>query len=150
MESSLKLSDQICFPVYAASRLIIRKYTPYLDELGLSYPQYLVMLVLWEEDHVPVRHIVEKLLLNTNTVTPLLQRLETMGLLNRKKCPEDERRVIVTLTAKGKKLKEKAADIPQDMSGCLLSDQISVADLSQLVKTLNQLIVQLGCGAEDQ
>ncbi|SHL59859.1 DNA-binding transcriptional regulator, MarR family [Chitinophaga jiangningensis] len=143
MEPTLKLADQICFPVYAASRLIIRKYTPYLDELGLSYPQYLVMLVLWEEDQVPVSFIVQKLLLNTNTVTPLLQRLEAMGMLTRKKSQQDERKVIVSLTAKGRKLKEQAASIPSEMAACLLSKEITAADLGMLVNKLNQLIATL-------
>ncbi|MBV7533135.1 MarR family winged helix-turn-helix transcriptional regulator [Chitinophaga sp. sic0106] len=143
MEPTLKLADQICFPVYAASRLIIRKYTPYLDELGLSYPQYLVMLVLWEEDQVPVSFIVQKLLLNTNTITPLLQRLEAMGMLTRKKSQHDERKVIVSLTAKGRKLKEQAATIPSEMAACLLSKEITAADLGMLVNKLNQLIATL-------
>ncbi|WP_291914678.1 MarR family winged helix-turn-helix transcriptional regulator [Chitinophaga sp. CB10] len=143
MEPTLKLADQICFPLYAASRLITRKYTPYLDQLGLSYPQYLVMLVLWETDQVPVSFIVQQLLLNTNTVTPLLQRLEAMGMLTRKKSREDERKVIVSLTAKGRKLKEQAATIPSEMAACLLSKDITAADLGALVQTLNQLIATL-------
>jgi hypothetical protein len=81
----LKLENQLCFPVYAASRLIIREYQPYLDKLGITYPQYLVLMVLWETNHVSVNEISQKLILNTNTVTPLLKRMESQGIINRQR-----------------------------------------------------------------
>ena len=97
----LKLENQICFPIYAASRLITREYQPLLDELGLTYPQYLVLMVLWENDGLPVNEIGRRLILNTNTVTPLLKRMETQGLVTRRRSADDERRVIVALTPQG-------------------------------------------------
>src|SRR5512133_2652142 len=97
----LKLSNQICFPLYAASRLITREYQPYLDKMEITYPQYLVLLVLWETDGIPVNEIAQKLILNTNTITPLLKRMETQGLITRKRSENDERKVIVCLTGKG-------------------------------------------------
>jgi DNA-binding MarR family transcriptional regulator len=102
IKEQLKLENQLCFPVYAASRLITRIYQPYLDEIGITYPQYLVLLVLWEKDEVTVNEISRKLILNTNTTTPLLKRLEAQGLVSRRRSGEDERKVIIALTAKEK------------------------------------------------
>ena len=101
------------FSGYAASRLITRAYQPHLDALGLTYPQYLVLMVLWEKDKLPVNYIAEKLILNTNTITPLLKRMESNGLLIRQRSKEDERKVYIELTEKGMKLREKAASIPR-------------------------------------
>lgn len=108
----LKLENQICFPFYALSRVIIRTYQPHLDKLGLTYTQYLVMLVLWEQDDLTVNQIAEKLVLNTNTVTPLLKRMESMGLLYRVRGNEDERKVFVRLTSEGLSMRAEAAGIP--------------------------------------
>ncbi len=108
----LKLENQLCFPFYAVSRLIIRAYQDDLDQLGITYPQYLVLMVLWENDFQTVNEIGDKLILNTNTITPLLKRMETMELLERKQSVTDQRKVMVNLTAKGQKLQEQAADIP--------------------------------------
>ncbi len=108
----LKLENQLCFPFYAVSRLIIRAYQDDLDQLGITYPQYLVMMVLWEKEMQTVNEIGEKLILNTNTITPLLKRMETMDLLERNQSETDQRKVIVSLTEKGRQLKEKAAEIP--------------------------------------
>lgn len=94
----LKLENQICFSVYAASRLITREYQPYLDQLGVTYPQYLVLMVLWESDEISVNDIAKKLILNTNTVTPLLKRMEKQGLLKRERSKTDKRKVIICLT----------------------------------------------------
>jgi MarR family transcriptional regulator, organic hydroperoxide resistance regulator len=101
----LKLNNQICFPLYATSRLITREYQPYLDALDLTYPQYLVLLVLWETDRISVNDIAQKLILNTNTLTPLLKRMEIQGLVSRQRFGKDERKVIVQLTEKGQALK---------------------------------------------
>lgn len=108
----LKLENQICFPLYAASRLITRAYQADLDKLGITYPQYLVMMLLWEHQEMTVNQIAEKLILNTNTVTPLLKRMETDGILNRVQSKQDQRKVLVTLTAKGQEMQEQAAQIP--------------------------------------
>jgi DNA-binding MarR family transcriptional regulator len=139
----LKLENQLCFPIYAASRLITREYKPLLDDLGLTYPQYLVMMLLWETDDLTVREITERLLLNTNTVTPLLKRMESQGLIMRQRSEEDERRVIVTLTSQGTALKEKAASIPGKLVASLASKSMTVDDLKTLVSQINTLINHL-------
>ena len=136
----LKLSNQLCFPVYAASRLIIREYQPYLDKLGITYPQYLVMMVLWEEKKLTVKEITNRLVLNTNTVTPLLQRMEKQNLLIRKKSTEDTRVVYVSLTKKGEALKEKAVRIPQKLSEKLMKGPFSVEELINLKQNLTSMI----------
>jgi DNA-binding MarR family transcriptional regulator len=139
----LKLENQVCFPIYTASRLIIRQYTPFLDELGITYPQYLVMLLLWETDHLTVNDITEKLLLNTNTITPLLKRLEAQGLITRQRSTEDERRVIVSLTTEGASMKEAAASIPERLVASLASNTMSVEDISTLVSQVCKIINHL-------
>ena len=136
----LKLDNQICFPVYAASRLIIREYQPHLDKLGITYPQYLVMLVLWEEDGIPVNDISHKLILNTNTVTPLLKRMETLGLISRIRSEEDERKVIVRLTDKGSELKADAAHIPFSLMADISPEDIDVEELIAMKNKLQEWI----------
>jgi DNA-binding MarR family transcriptional regulator len=135
----LKLSNQICFPVYAASRLITREYQPYLNKLGITYPQYLVLLVLWESDNISVNEITEKLILNTNTVTPLLKRMESFGIVSRKRSENDERKVIVHLTAKGRKMRKKAASIPEKLSAGLITSGLTIEELIELRNNLNIL-----------
>ncbi|TXK45340.1 MarR family transcriptional regulator [Pontibacter qinzhouensis] len=112
----LKLENQICFPLYAASRLVTRLYQPLLDALNLTYPQYLVLLVLWEHDGLSVNQIGEKLHLHSNTLTPLLKRLEQQGLLQRRRSTSDERQVQLFLTPQGTSLKAKAAAIPAQLA----------------------------------
>lgn len=139
----LKLQNQVCFPVYAASRLITREYQPFLDKLDLTYPQYLVLLILWETDEIPISDITHKLLLDTNTVTPLLKRMEAQGLIHRQRSRQDERKVIVRLTEKGKDLQEESASVPVNLISCLLSDNMSVNDLLTLRDRLNALVQTL-------
>jgi len=139
-ESQLLLSNQICFPIYSVSRLITKAYKPFLDELGITYPQYLVLMVLWENDGISVNQITQKLLLNTNTLSPLLKRMEKMQLLERSRSIEDERSVIIQLTTKGKKLQKNAVPIPEKLIRELLTDQIQMEDILQLKNTLCQLI----------
>jgi DNA-binding MarR family transcriptional regulator len=139
----LKLQNQVCFPVYTASRLITREYQPYLDKLGLTYPQYLVLLVLWEIDEIPINSITQQLLLDTNTVTPLLKRMETLGLLERQRSKEDERKVIVKLTEKGHQLQADAALIPESLVGDLLSEEMKLDELIGLRDQLQGLIRHL-------
>lgn len=139
----LKLENQICFPIYVASRLITREYTPLLEKLGITYPQYLVLMALWETDGLTVQAITRRLFLNTNTVTPLLKRLEAQGLIRRQRSTDDERQVIVTLTPEGDALREQASSVPADLVESLRSDDITVEDLQILVSQLNQIIGHL-------
>ncbi|MBN2508832.1 MAG: MarR family transcriptional regulator [Spirochaetales bacterium] len=141
----LKLRNQICFPLYAASRLVIREYKPYLDKLGITYPQYLALMVLWETDGVTVSFITDKLILNTNTVTPVLKRLEQMGLVERTPSPDDERSVIVMLTRKGRELERKAAEIPLALAGRLTEGPFSHEELSALKSSLDRFVAYLKC-----
>ncbi len=136
----LKLENQICFPVYAASRLITREYQPFLDSIEITYPQYLVLMVLWENDNLPVNDIAKKLILKTNTITPLLKRMEKQGLINRKRSADDERKVIIQLTSKGIKLQEKAAEIPDELIKRISESEINLEELVKLKDSLNSII----------
>ena len=118
-DDELKLENQLCFPLYAAARQVVALYTPYLKELGLTYTQYIVFLVLWEKDGIPVGEIGDKLYLDNGTLTPLLKKLEAAGYLTRSRDKADERVVIVSLTDKGRALKEKAKDIPCQIGACI-------------------------------
>lgn len=138
--NQLKLENQLCFPVYAASRLIIREYQPFLDKLGITYPQYLVMLVLWETNHMPVNDIAKRLVLNTNTITPLLKRLESMNLLSRSRSDKDERKVIVSLSDKGIQLKIKASEIPVLLAEKLKDAPLDKSQIENFYHTLHRLI----------
>lgn len=115
-EDPLLLDRQVCFPLYAASNLLNRLYTPVLGALGLTYPQYLVMLVLWEEQPQSVGALGSRLHLDSGTLTPLLKRMEATGLVSRMRDPEDERRVLVGLTDSGKALREKALHVPETIT----------------------------------
>jgi DNA-binding MarR family transcriptional regulator len=138
----LKLENQLCFPFYAASRLIIRAYQEDLDALGITYPQYLVMMVLWEDQEITVNQIAEKLILNTNTITPLLKRMETMGLITRTPSKTDQRKVMIGLTEEGKNMREKAAEIPSRLLQRLKIDptEESLQDFHNMKDQLNALI----------
>ena len=113
---SIRLRNQLCFPLYAVSNMITRKYKPLLDELDLTYTQYIVMMVMWEEEKVNEKLLCETLCLKSNTVTPLLKKLETKGYIKKCKDPDDERNLVITLTKKGEKLKDKALDVPKGMA----------------------------------
>lgn len=139
----LKLSNQLCFPVYAASRLITREYQPYLDALGITYPQYLVMMVLWEKDQQSVIEIASKLILNTNTVTPLLKRMESQGLILREKSDHDERKVIISLSEKGKLLQDQAAQIPLKLIERISQTGMGTEMLLQLKQEIDLLVSAL-------
>lgn len=136
----LKLSNQLCFPIYTASRLVTKEYQPHLDALGITYPQYLVLMVLWETGSMTVNNIAKKLVLNTNTITPLLKRMEMQGLLKRQRSEVDERKVIVELTQKGEELKAAASTIPEKLASNLAADAININDLIYLKSKLDQLI----------
>lgn len=139
----LKLKNQICFPLYATSRLITREYQPYLDELGVTYPQYLVLMLLWEYQQMTVNHIAEKLILKTNTVTPLLQRMESIGIIERRKDTKDTRKVLVCLTPKGLEMQENAKEIPTRLGERILSEDFTMEDLFKLQVQLYNIIERL-------
>lgn len=141
----LRLDNQICFAVYSAAHAFNRVYKPLLDRLSLTYPQYLVMLSLWERDGVPVKDIGERLFLDSGTLTPLLKRLETAGLVRRTRSTEDERQVLIDLTPQGLALKEKARAVPQSI---LEATDCSVAHLvalkGEIVSLRDRLNAALG------
>ena len=135
-EQMLLLDNQLCFALYSASLAMTKLYKPLLDELGLTYPQYLVMLVLWEGDGLMVSELGQRLSLDSGTLTPLLKRLESAGLVSRLRDVADERRVHIHLTAAGRKLKARAARVP----GCVLAaSQCSIPELRQLVQQVRTL-----------
>ena len=117
-KSTLKLENQICFPLYACSRDVIKRYKPYLDETDLTYTQYITMIVMWEEKSVTVKELGKRLYLDSGTLTPLLKKMEAKGLLTRKRSFEDERSLIVTITEEGERLMEKADGIPEKIQAC--------------------------------
>ncbi|AKF04197.1 MarR family winged helix-turn-helix transcriptional regulator [Sandaracinus amylolyticus] len=145
-DDPLRLDQQLCFALYTASRALTRAYGPLLEPLGLTYPQYLVMLVLWEEDGVPVKRLGERLVLDSGTLTPLLKRLEQQGLLERRRDAEDERVVRIHLTAQGRALRTKARRVPVSLAcraGFDVDDERSVARLTKLREELGRLITRL-------
>ncbi|MBQ7344131.1 MAG: MarR family transcriptional regulator [Clostridia bacterium] len=114
---ALKLENQLCFPLYAAAREVVKGYHPYLDELGLTYTQYITMMVLWEEQDISVKALGERLFLDSGTMTPVLKSLEAKGLVIRKRSMSDERSVIICLTDNGIALRDQAVDIPAKVAG---------------------------------
>ena len=137
---SLKLENQLCFSLYAASRLVTKCYQPILDNLGITYPQYLVLMVLWESDSVNLSLLSEKLKLQSNTLTPLLKRMQEMGLVDRIRSQKDERSIVISLTAKGEALKSEAHRLPAQ-----LMDNIGItkAEATQLHTLLTKLILDI-------
>lgn len=136
----LKLQNQICFPLYASSKEIIRLYTPYLKELDLTYTQYITMMVMWEHKVRNVSEIGELLYLDSGTLTPLLKKLEEKGLVTRKRDFIDERNLVVSITEKGEALKERAAEIPAKIAGCV---KLSEEDAITLFELLNKLLASI-------
>ncbi len=139
----LKLENQLCFPFYAVSRLITRHYQPLLEKLELTYPQYLVLLVLWERETATVKEISEALLLNTNTLTPLLKRLEKQGLITRKREQTDERKVAIGLTESGKNLRERAVHVPLTL---IENMDYPIKKLIELKESVDQFLLALRKG----
>lgn len=136
---ALKLKNQLCFPLYACSREVIKLYKPLLDQLNLTYTQYIAMLVLWEKKSVTVKVLGEDLHLDSGTLTPMLKKMETQGLISRKRGEEDERSLIVTITEKGEALKERAKTIPEQVGQCLPITQVEAQELYRLLyKVLEQ------------
>ena len=144
MHNELLLDNQLCFRLYTASRLITQAYTPMLTQLGITYPQYLVLMVLWEKDMQPVNDIAHRLLLETNTVTPLLQRMEKQGLVVRQKGKEDKRQQIVSLTEEGRAMEEQAfALIPSGMAERFSACPLKMEDYVGLAQQLDAMIESL-------
>lgn len=133
----LKLENQLCFSIYAASRAITKVYRPFLDEIGITYPQYLVMLVLWENTTVTLKDLSKKLYLDSGTLTPLLKRLERMELIKRVRSKEDERVLCISITEKGLEMKEQALMIPGCVLGAINTD---ITFLGQLKNEVDKLI----------
>ena len=132
----LQLDQQLCFALYSTSLAMTRLYKPLLDALGLTYPQYLALLVLWERDGLAVSALGDKLFLDSGTLTPLLKRMEAAGLITRRRAVDDERRVNITLTAQGQQLKLKAATVP----ACILAaTQCPIAEVMALTQQLQAL-----------
>ena len=139
-----KLDNQLCFRLYTASRLLTQAYRPLLSEKGLTYPQYLVLLVLWEKDSQPVNDIARRLYLETNTVTPLLQRMEAGGILTRRKGRSDARQMIVSLTEKGRGLQEELSAVPSAVGSAVLCGSITPETVPGLFGMLDGMIEKLG------
>ena len=118
MNEMLKLENQLCFPLYACAKEVVRRYTPLLEPLGLTYTQYIAMLILWEKKTLTVKEMGEFLYLDSGTLTPLLKKLESKGLLTRARSAEDERNLNVTITEAGEQLKEQAVNVPAQMAQC--------------------------------
>lgn len=130
---SLKLENQLCFPLYAASREIIKEYRPFLEELNLTYTQYIAMMVMWQEEKINAKELGKKLFLDSGTLTPVLKSLEGKGFIRRFRSKEDERVLMVEITAEGEKLKEKAVSVPEKISGCVKLNAEEAMQLYQLL-----------------
>ena len=130
---ALKLENQLCFPLYAAAREVVKRYRPYLDALDLTYTQYITMMVMWEQKEITVKALGEKLFLDSGTMTPVLKSLEAKGLVTRKRSVADERSVSVSITEKGEALKKSAVEIPAKVAGCIKLDQDEAMKLYEVL-----------------
>lgn len=135
----LKLDNQLCFPLYAVSKEIVRKYTPFLSEIDLTYTQYIVMMVMWEHKEVSVKELGQKLFLDSGTLTPLLKTLEKKGFVKRERSKDDERFLVVSITDEGMELREKAVDVPTKIGGCIA---LSAEDAMQLYTIVRKMLEQ--------
>lgn len=134
---ALKLDNQLCFPLYACAKEIVRRYKPFLDEIDLTYTQYIAMMVLWEEKEINVKDLGGRLYLDSGTLTPVLKRLEQKGLISRQRDNKDERVLIASITQEGEALKEKAVEIPYKMAGCV---KLDVQEAKELYEILHKLL----------
>lgn len=137
---NLKLENQLCFPLYAASREVIKRYHPYLTELGLTYTQYIAMMVFWAEGRISVKELGRKLFLDSGTLTPVLKSLEDKGYVKRRRSSEDERVLIVEITEAGEALKERAVSIPEQIAGCV---RLDTEDAMQLYRLLYKVLAAI-------
>ena len=129
----LRIENQLCFPLYACSREIIKRYKPFLDRIDLTYTQYIAMMVLWEHESMTVKELGKQLFLDSGTLTPLLKKMEAKGLVSRKRSTEDERNLIVTITEKGKQLRNRAAEVPVKIAECSVLEPEEAAMLYQIL-----------------
>ena len=136
-ENVLKLDNQLCFPLYACAKEIVRRYKPFLDEIDLTYTQYITMMALWEEKKMTVKELGKRLFLDSGTLTPLLKRLEQKGLVKRERDSEDERVLIVSITEAGEALKEQAVLIPHKMTQCV---KLDMDDAKELYRILHKML----------
>ncbi len=137
---SLKLSHQLCFPLYACSREMIKLYKPWLDELGLTYTQYITMMVLWEHKAMTVKALGQELYLDSGTLTPLLKKLEEKGLVTRRRSDLDERNLIVTITESGERMKDAALRIPAEMTKCVNLPEDDIIDLYRMLYQMLEIV----------
>lgn len=137
MYSCLKLENQLCFPLYACAKEVVRSYKPFLDELDLTYTQYITMMVLWEKKQMNVKEIGKCLYLDSGTLTPLLKKLEAKGYIERHRSKEDERNLLIKITKDGEALKEKAMEVPSKMAKCL---ELNEKDAKELYSLLYKLL----------
>ena len=135
---ALKLDNQLCFPLYACAKEIVRRYKPFLDELDLTYTQYIAMMVLWEEKEINVKDLGKKLYLDSGTLPPLLKRLEQKGLVVRHRDDKDERVLIIAITPEGEALKDEAVKVPRQMAGCV---KLESQEAGELYRILHKLLV---------
>lgn len=133
---ALKIENQLCFPLYACAKEVVRKYKPYLDPIDLTYTQYITMLVLWENNEITVKELGEKLFLDSGTLTPVLKKLEQKGYVERKRSKSDERNLSLSITDKGAQLREQATDIPNEMCKCMCLTQEEAGVLYKLLYKL--------------
>lgn len=145
--NSLLLENQLCFPLYAAAKEVLNRYKPMLDEIGLTYTQYIVMMVLWEDKQLSVSGLGERLHLDSGTLTPLLKRLAEKGLIRRERSKQDERQVDISLTEEGEDLKQKAIGIPQQISRCI---NLEPEEAFTLYRLLYKVLAPGECGMEAQ
>ncbi len=134
--SALRLENQLCFPLYAASREVVKRYRPYLDPLGLTYTQYIAMMVFWEQRKCSVKELGEKLYLDSGTLTPVLKSLEAKGFVRRYRSTEDERVLIVEVTEAGEQLRDLALEVPKNVGGCIHLEDDEAAELYRLLYKL--------------
>ena len=130
---AMRLENQLCFPLYACSREVIKRYRPYLDAVGLTYTQYITLMVIWAEGTVSVRDLGKRLYLDSGTLTPVLKTLEKMGVITRRRSAEDERVLLVTITEAGLALRDKAIDVPKAVAGCVNLEAEEAATLYRLL-----------------
>lgn len=137
MKEELKLENQLCFPLYACAKEVVRGYTPLLAPLGLTYTQYVAMMVLWEHRSIGVKEMGELLWLDSGTLTPMLKKMEQQGWLTRERSKEDERRVTITITPEGEELQQRAAEVPLRMAQCV---KLESEEAIELYRLLNKLL----------
>lgn len=136
---ALRIENQICFPLYACSREVIKQYKPYLDKIDLTYTQYITMMVLWQRKSLTAKELGECLYLDSGTLTPLLKKMEAKGLLTRRRSDVDERSLIVTVTEQGEQLRDEALDVPAQMANCV---RLSPEEARELYRMLYKILGQ--------